>query len=181
MDWIFNNWKYQILPTEEVKEEDDLQSKKPSKNNYTIKNKNKKNFTEEYNIYYRNGILSFDTFETLESLEKKCGEMNYEAIIYIIQNNNYYKGVKDNVYKIKKIISDNSNNEEIIIMNIICGIGTRFYFIDYKISGRNNKTIGGNMFIKEYNECIEELKINLVMLDMYIRKNLQSEYSELFI
>ena len=107
--------------------------------------------------------------------------MNYEAIIYIIKNNDHYKGVKDNVNKIKKIISDNSNNEEIIIMNIICGIGTRFYFIDYKISGRDNQTIGGNMFIKEYNECIEELKVNLVMLDMYIRKNLQNEYLELFI
>ena len=43
MDWLFNNWKYQILPTEEVKEEDevnsrssDIKPKKPIKNNHKI-------------------------------------------------------------------------------------------------------------------------------------------------
>ena len=41
--------------------------------------------------------------------------------------------------------------------------------------------IGYNTEIKEYNECIEELKGNLVMLDMYIRKKLQNEYPKLFI
>ena len=66
-------------------------------NNYTITNK--KNLTEEYEIDYRNGILSFDSFESLESLKEKCGIISYEAIIYIIKNNDHYKGVKDNVKK----------------------------------------------------------------------------------
>ena len=108
--------------------------------------------------------------------------MNYEAIIYIIKNNDHYKNLNDNVKKIIKIISDNSNNEEVIILNIICIIGIKkFFLINYKISGRDYQMIGYNIEIKEYKEYIEELKINLVMLDMYIRKNLQSEYSELFI
>ena len=34
MDCIFNNWKYKILPTEEVKEEDDIKPQKPTKNNH---------------------------------------------------------------------------------------------------------------------------------------------------
>ena len=99
MDWIFNNWKYQILPMEEAIEVDELQTEKPPKNNNNYTITNKKNFTEEYEIYYRNGILSFDSFESFESLKEKCGIMNYEAIIYIIKNNDHYKGVKDNVKK----------------------------------------------------------------------------------
>ena len=31
MDWIFNNWKYQILPMEEAIEADELQTEKPPK------------------------------------------------------------------------------------------------------------------------------------------------------
>ena len=74
MDWIFNNWKYQILPMEEVIEADELQTEKPrlpypKNNNYTITNKKK--FTEEYEIYYKNGILSFDSFESLESCKPR--------------------------------------------------------------------------------------------------------------
>ena len=65
MDWIFNNWNYQILPV--VVEAIEIDE---NNNNHTLTNTNKKNFTEEYEIYYRNGILSFDSFESLESLEK---------------------------------------------------------------------------------------------------------------
>ena len=55
------------------------------------------------------------------------------------------------------------------------------FLINYKISGRDYQMIGYNTEIKEYNECIKELKGNLVMLDMYIRKKLKDEYPELFI
>ena len=65
MDWIFNNWNYQILPI--VVEAIEIDE---NNNNHTLTNTNKKNFTEEYEIYYRNGILSFDSFESLESLKE---------------------------------------------------------------------------------------------------------------
>ena len=111
--------------------------------------------------------------------------MNYEAIIYIIKNNDHYKGVKDNVNKIKKIISDNSNNEEVSQINIECSIGIHNDFsIHYQIHNHDYKINGHQMRERkhiEFNEYIEELKINLVMLDMYIRKNLQNGYPELFI
>ena len=191
MDWIFNNWKYQILPTEEVKEEvkeDDFQLEKLPKNNFTIKNKNnhtlsKKNkFTEDYWIEYRNGKLSFDSFESLKSLNGKCDMMNYNAIIYIIKNNDNYKGVKDNIKKIMKKITDISNNEEVTLINIDCSIGIHNeFYIHYRINSNDYRINGYNIEIKEYKEYIEEIKINLVMLDMYIRKNLQNEYPELFI
>ena len=58
MDWIFNNWNYQILPV--VVEAIEIDE---NNNNHTLTNTNKKKFTEEYEIYYRNGILSFDSFE----------------------------------------------------------------------------------------------------------------------
>ena len=147
-------------------------------NNYTITNK--KNFTEEYEIYYRNGILSFDSFESLESLKKKCGIMNYEAIIYIIKNNDHYKSVKDNVKKIIKKISDISNNEEVSYIIMRYSIGSfNLLLIDYKLSNNNEIFCIGSR--KEINEYIEELKGNLVMLDMYIRKKLKNEYSEVLI
>ena len=171
MDWIFNNWNYQILPMVEAIEIDE------NNNNYKITNK--KNFTEEYEIYYRNGILSFDSFESLESLKEKCG-MNYDAIIYIIKNNDHYKNINDNLKKIIKIISDISNNEEVSYIIIRCLIVPfAYFFIDYELTNNNEKYRIGSR--KEINECIEELKGNLVMLDMYIRKKLKNEYPELFI
>ena len=57
----------------------------------------------------------------------------------------------------------------------------KIFLIKYQISGRDYRMIGYNIEIKEYNECIEELKGNLVMLDMYIRKKIRNEYLELFI
>ena len=111
--------------------------------------------------------------------------MNYNAIIYIIKNNNHYKGVKDNVKKIIKKISDISNNEEVSQINIECSIGIYNNFsIHYKIPNHDYQIICHPVRERqhiEFNEYIEELKINLVMLDMYIRKNLQNEYPELFI
>ena len=174
---------------EEAIEADELQTEKPrlpyQKNNNNYKITNKKNFTEEYEIYYRNGILSFDSFESLESLKEKCGIMNYEAIIYIIKNNDHYKGVKDNVKKIIKKISDISNNEEVSQINIKCSIGIYNNFsIYYRIHNHDYQIIGHPVRERqhiEFNEYIEELKINLVMLDMYIRKKIRNEYPELFI
>ena len=111
-------------------------------------------------------------------MKEKCG-MNYNAIIYIIKNNEHYKNIKDNVKKIIKKISDISNNKEVSQINIVCSIGIYDnFYIHYKIPNEDDHIIGSR---KEFNEYIEELKINLVMLDMYIRKNLQNEYPELFI
>ena len=182
MDWIFNNWKYQILPTEKVKEEDDLQSKKSTKNNHKISKKNK--FTEDYCIEYRNGILSFYSFESLELLKEKCDMMNYNAIIYIIKNNDNYKSAQDNIKKIMKKITDISNNEEVTLINIYFSIIQNEKSIQY-LNKNNNYIINDyEMSERKYieiKEYIEELKGNLVMLDMYIRKKLQNEYPELFI
>ena len=175
MDWLFNDWNYQILPI--VVEAIEIDE---NNNNHTLTNTNKKNFTEEYEIYYRNGILSFDSFESLESLKEKCGIMNYEAIIYIIKNNDHYKNLNDNVKKIIKIISDISNNLEVSYIIIRCSVvPIAYFFIDYELFNNNEKFRIGSR--KEINECIEELKGNLVMLDMYIRKKLKNEYPELFI
>ena len=169
MDWILKNWNYQILPMVEAIEIDE--------NNHTLANKKK--FTEEYEIYYRNGILSFYSFESLELLKEKCGR-NYDAIIYIIKNNDHYKNINDNVKKIIKKISDISNNEEVSYIIMRCSIGSfNLLLIDYKLSNNNEIFCIGSR--KEINEYIEELKGNLVMLDMYIRKKLQNEYPEIFI
>ena len=174
MDRLFNDWNYQILPI--VVEAIEIDEKN---NNHTLTNTNKKNFTEEYEIYYRNGILSFDSFESLESLKKKC-DMNYYAIIYIIKNNDHYKNLNDNVKKIIKIISDISNNEEVSYIIMRCSrVPFAYFFIDYELSNNNEIFRIGSR--KEINEYIEELKGNLIMLDMYIRKKLKNEYPELFI
>ena len=154
MDWIFNNWNYQILPI--VVEAIEIDE---NNNNHTLTNTNKKIFTEEYEIYYRNGILSFESFESFESLEslEKKYDMNYYEIIYIIKNNDHYKNLNDNVKKIIKIISNISNNEEVSYIFIRCSIVTiAYFFIDYELSNNNEKFHIGSR--KEINEYIEELQ-----------------------
>ena len=149
MDWIFNNWNYQILPI--VVEAIEIDE---NNNNHTLTNTNKKNFTEEYEIYYRNGILSFDS---LELLKKKC-DMNYYAIIYIIKNNDHYKNLNDNVKKIIKLISDISNNEEVSYIIIRCSIVPfAYFFIDYELFNNNEKFRIGSR--KEINESLDHIDL----------------------
>ena len=184
MDCIFNNRKYQILPTEETIEEDDSQKKKPTKNNHNQALSKKNKFTEYYCIEYRNGILSFYSFESLELLKERCDMMNYNAIIYIIKNNDNYKSAKDNIKKIMKKITDISNNEEVTLINIECSIIQNEKSIHYRNNNNDYRINDHQMSERKYieiKEYIEELKGNLVMLDMYIRKKLQNEYPELFI
>ena len=184
MDCIFNNWKYKILPTEETIEEDDSQKKKPTKNNHNQALSKKNKFTEYYCIEYRNEILSFYSFESLELLKERCDMMNYNAIIYIIKNNDNYKSAQDNIKKIMKKITDISNNEEVTLINIGCSITQNETSIHYRINSNDYRINGHQMREWKYieiNEYIEELKGNLVMLDMYIRKKIRNEYPELFI
>ena len=184
MDCIFNNWKYQILPTEDAIEEDDIKPQKPTKNNHNQALSKKNKFTEDYCIEYRNGILLFYSFESLELLKERCDMMNYNAIIYIIKNNDNYKSAKDNIKKIMKKITDISNNEEVTRINIECSIIQNEISIQYRINNNDYRINGHQMRERkniELNEYIEELKGNLVILDIYIRKKLQNEYPELFI
>ena len=193
MDWLFNNWKYQILPTEEVKEEDDVNSrssdikpKKPTKNNHKLALPNKKFFTEEYNINYENGIISFYEFESIDSLREN---KNMRAIIYIVKKNDHYKNMKGTIKKIIKklyeinVSSSGDISKDAIIswMNIRGLIGSYSIDISYELKHEHvtfNKYCGNKRELLEY---IDELNENLVMLDMYIRRNLQNEYPELFI
>ena len=194
MDWLFNNWKYQILPTEEVKEEDDVNSrssdikpKKPTKNNHnqTLSKKNK--FTEYYCIEYRKGMLSFYNFESIDSLREN---KNMIAIEYIIKNNDHYKNMKGTIKKIIKKLyeinesssGDISKDAIIYQMNIRGLIGTSSIDISCGLKdGHETVNINYRRNKRELLEYIDELNENLVMLDMYIRKNLQNEYPELFI
>ena len=194
MDWLFNNWKYQILPTEEVKEEDvvnsrssDIKPKKPTKNNHKLANPNKKKFTEEYIIYYENGIITFYDFESIDSLREN---KNMRVINYIVKNNDHYKNMKGTIKKIIKKLyeinvrssGDISKDAIIYQMNIRGLIGTSSIDISCGLKdGHETFYINYCRNKRELLEYIDELNENLVMLDMYIRKNLQSEYPELFI
>ena len=187
MDWLFNDWNYQILPvvveTKEIKEDD---KKKVQQNNRIKKNQEKK-FTEEYEIDYRNGIISLDEFESIDSLRENN---NIRAIIYIIKNNYYYKNMKDTIKKIIKKLyeinvsssGDISKDAIIYQMNIRGLIGTSSIDISCGLKdGHETFYINYCRNKRELLEYIDELNENLVMLDMYIRRNLQNEYPELFI
>ena len=113
-------------------------------------------------------------------MEEKYGK-NYYAIIFIIKNNDNYKNIENTVKKIIKKISNISNNGEVTKMyinNLIDLYPYNNFYIKYELS---NYYLGEVRCLEnDFREYIEELNINFIMLDMYIRKNLIIEYPELF-
>ena len=96
--------------------------------------------------------------------------------------------MKDTIKKIiKKLYEINVSTSGDISKDVIISwmhmrgfIGTYNHDISYELE---NKTFNINSCRnkREILEYIDELNENLVMLDMYIRKNLKNEYPELFI